>query len=193
METVTSFSGNLVTKSGYTLEGGFTLSITETGLQLSLGEDYKASTTLPGLYVYLSNNKNTTSQAYEIGPVKVFTGSHSYDLPSSIGLMDYQYILYWCKPFNVKVRRSKNLRLMKISTFILLCIFSFSFVHGQWIKEKGSGYSKISGWSLLADEHFTDQGKIDPNATRGLFISSIYLQYGLSKNINFIAYLPLWV
>ena len=90
-----------------TLEGGFTLSITETGLQLSLGEDYKASTTLPGLYVYLSNNNNTTSQAYEIGPVKVFTGSHSYDLPSSIGLMDYQYILYWCKPFNVKVGEAK--------------------------------------------------------------------------------------
>jgi len=107
LETVTSFSGNLVTKSGYTLEGGFTLSITETGLQLSLGEDYKASTTLPGLYVYLSNNNNTTSQAYEIGPVKVFTGSHSYDLPSSIGLMDYQYILYWCKPFNVKVGEAK--------------------------------------------------------------------------------------
>ena len=82
---------------------------------------------------------------------------------------------------------------MKSSTFILLCIFSFSLVHGQWIKEKGSGYSKISGWSLLADEHFTDQGKIDPNATRGLFISSIYLQYGLSKNVNFIAYLPLLV
>jgi hypothetical protein len=106
-DSISSFSGNLVTKSGYTLEGSFTLSKTESGLILSLGEDYKASATLPGLYVYLSNNNNTTSQAYEIDAVKVFNGSHSYTLPSSIELMDYQYLLYWCKPFNVKVGEAK--------------------------------------------------------------------------------------
>lgn len=107
METITSFSGNLETKSGYTLEGSFTLSKTDDGLQLILAEDYKASSTLPGLYVYLSNNSNTTQQAFEIGAVSVFSGAHSYTLPSSIGLMDYQYLLYWCKPFNVKVGEAK--------------------------------------------------------------------------------------
>lgn len=107
METITSFSGNLETKSGYTLEGSFTLSKTDDGLQLTLAEDYKASSTLPGLYVYLSNNSNTTQQAFEIGAVSVFSGAHSYTLPSSIGLMDYQYLLYWCKPFNVKVGEAK--------------------------------------------------------------------------------------
>ena len=107
METITSYSGNLETKSGYTLEGTFSLSKTEDGLLLELGEDYPASSTLPGLYVYLSNNRNTTAQAYEIGAVSVFSGAHSYQLPTSIGLMDYQYILYWCKPFNVKVGEAK--------------------------------------------------------------------------------------
>jgi hypothetical protein len=107
METKTSYSGNLETKSGYTLEGSFTLSETDDGLLLSLGEDYKASSTLPGLYVYLSNNLNTTQQAFEIGAVSVFSGAHSYQLPTSIGLMDYQYLLYWCKPFNVKVGEAK--------------------------------------------------------------------------------------
>ena len=107
METITSYSGNLETKSGYTLEGTFSLSKTEDGLLLELGEDYLASSTLPGLYVYLSNNTNTTAQAYEIGAVSVFSGAHSYQLPTSIGLMDYQYILYWCKPFNVKVGEAK--------------------------------------------------------------------------------------
>ena len=107
METITSYSGNLETKSGYTLEGSFSLSKTEDGLLLELGEDYIASSTLPGLYVYLSNNTNTTEQAYEIGAVSVFSGAHSYQIPSSIGLMDYQYLLYWCKPFNVKVGEAK--------------------------------------------------------------------------------------
>ncbi len=103
VSTITSYSGSIQTKSSYALEGGFTLSIREGQLVLSLDKDYKASSSLPGLYVYLSNNRNTTSQAYEIAKVTVFQGAHEYILPSNIGLMDYQYILYWCKPFNVKV------------------------------------------------------------------------------------------
>lgn len=103
VSTITSFSGSVQTTSSYVLEGGFTLSRKDGQLVLSLDSDYKASSSLPGLYVYLSNNRNTSSQAYEIGKVTVFQGAHEYLLPSNIGLMDYQYILYWCKPFNVKV------------------------------------------------------------------------------------------
>ncbi len=106
-EEATTYKGSLETKSGYTLKGSFTFSETEDGIVLALGDDYEASSTLPGLYVYLSNNNNTTSQAYEIGAVKVFTGAHSYLLPANIGIKDYKYILYWCKPFNVKVGEAK--------------------------------------------------------------------------------------
>lgn len=104
---ITSFSGTIATTSSYALKGSFVLEETEDGLTLSIAEDYVASTALPGLYIYLSNNPNTTSGAYEIGAVKVFKGSHSYLLPSSIKLMDYKYILYWCKPFNVPVGEAK--------------------------------------------------------------------------------------
>lgn len=104
---VTSFSGKVVSKSSYRLEGGFTLARESDGLVLYLDEDYRASTALPGLYIYLSNNANTTAGAYEIGAVTVFNGAHSYTLPNSIELMDYKYILYWCKPFNVKVGEAK--------------------------------------------------------------------------------------
>lgn len=106
VSTITSFSGSVQTTSSYVLEGGFTLSRKDGQLVLSLDSDYKASSSLPGLYVYLSNNRNTSSQAYEIGKVTVFQGAHEYLLPSNIGLMDYQYILYWCKPFNVKVGKA---------------------------------------------------------------------------------------
>lgn len=105
--TITSFTGMVATTSSYQLEGGFTLALEEGQLILSLDSDYRASRALPGLYVYLSNNRNTTAQALEIGAVTVFEGAHQYTLPSSVGLMDYQYILYWCKPFNVKVGEAK--------------------------------------------------------------------------------------
>ena len=96
-------TGSLQTTSSYLLKGDFTLSEIDGVLTLSLANNYEASTALPGLYVYLTNNPNTTSGAYEIGKVLDFSGAHTYSLPSSIGLMDYEYVLYFCKPFNVKV------------------------------------------------------------------------------------------
>ena len=90
------------------LEGSYVLKVQDNGvLRLSLGDDYKASTSLPGLYIYLGNNPNSIADAYEIGAVTVFQGAHFYDLPESIGLYDNSYILYWCKPFGVKVGEGK--------------------------------------------------------------------------------------
>lgn len=96
-------TGTLETTSSYLLEGSFELKDDNGTLILSLEDDYKASTALPGLFVYLTNNPNTTSGAFEIGAVTNFNGAHAYELPNSVGLMDYQYVLYFCKPFNVKV------------------------------------------------------------------------------------------
>ena len=107
VSTVTSYTGIVETTSSYQLEGTFTLAVVGEQLILSVGSDYKASTALPGLYIYLSNNNNTISQALELGAVTVFQGAHEYILPSHVELIDYQYILYWCKPFNVKVGHAK--------------------------------------------------------------------------------------
>lgn len=100
------FLGTIITTSNYELKGSYALKVHEDEdnvLRLSLGDDYKASTSLPGLYIYLGNNPNSIADAYEIGPVTVFEGAHFYDLPSTISIYDYSYILYWCKPFGVKV------------------------------------------------------------------------------------------
>ena len=107
VSTVTSYTGIVETTISYQLEGTFTLAVVGEQLILSVGSDYKASTALPGLYIYLSNNNNTISQVLELGAVTVFQGAHEYILPSHVELMDYQYILYWCKPFNVKVGHAK--------------------------------------------------------------------------------------
>ncbi len=98
------FIGTVVTTSNYELGGSYVLETLDNGvLRLSLGDDYVASTSLPGLYIYLGNNPSSIADAYEIGPVTVFQGAHYYDLPASISIYDYSYILYWCKPFGVKV------------------------------------------------------------------------------------------
>lgn len=104
IETVAQFfEGQIRTTSSYTLEGNFRYEHNGTHIVLSLDETYRASSSLPGLYLYLTNNPNSPEDGYEVGRVGVFSGAHSYSLPSSIGLTDYKYLLYWCKPFRVKV------------------------------------------------------------------------------------------
>lgn len=77
--------------------------------------------------------------------------------------------------------------------YLIVLLFTFSFSKAQWLKEKGKGYYKLGAWSLLADEHFTNLGGVDPNATRGLFISSFFAHYGLSNKVNLITYIPFFV
>lgn len=94
--------GTIETTSSYTLEGDFVVRQEGNNLVIEIAENYKASSSLPGLYVYLSNNAATTVGAYEIGAVQVFSGAHTYTVPN-VGLNDYDVLLYFCKPFNVKV------------------------------------------------------------------------------------------
>ena len=103
---VTERVGALQTTSSYVLEGSFKLRAEGTDLVLELNDDYKASSSLPGLYVYLTNNPNSVSGAFEIGAVTTFSGTHSYDI-SGIDISEYGYVLYFCKPFGVKVGDGK--------------------------------------------------------------------------------------
>lgn len=99
-------TGRVETTTFYDLTGAFTLSELpeeESGdLRLVFGDDYEADNGLPGLYVYLSNNPNSTNGALEIGRVDVFSGAHEYIIDGA-DLAQYSYVLYFCKPFNVKV------------------------------------------------------------------------------------------
>jgi len=93
----------LETTSSYLLEGSFSLEDTGNGLILKLNDDYRASSSLPGLYVYLSNNTTGINNALEIGPVNIFSGATEFNVPGNPGLNDYEYVLFWCKPFGVDV------------------------------------------------------------------------------------------
>ena len=102
--TNTERTGTIRTTSSYVLEGTFTLrEIPNTNnLELVINDDYRASSSLPGLYIYLTNNVNTINNAKEIQAVRVFNGSHRYVIENT-DINDYSNILYWCKPFSVKV------------------------------------------------------------------------------------------
>jgi len=106
VEAPTSRSGVIATTTFYALEGDFTLDEIDGGVALNIADNYRTTDALPGLYIYLTNNPNSTSGALEIGEVEVFAGAHTYEIPN-VGLADYDYVLYFCKPFRVKVGDGK--------------------------------------------------------------------------------------
>lgn len=97
-------TGSIMTTSSYDLSGDYTIEEVENtpGVRLTFASNYVADTALPGLYLYLTNNPNSIAGAYNAGPVTTFNGAHSLDL-SDVQINDYQYLLYWCDPFGVKV------------------------------------------------------------------------------------------
>lgn len=95
-------TGSIESTSSYTLEGDFKLIENDNNLSLAFSENYKASTALPGLYIYLSNNPNSIANAFEISPVETFAGVHNYTI-ENVKINDYKFLVYFCKPFNVKV------------------------------------------------------------------------------------------
>lgn len=77
--------------------------------------------------------------------------------------------------------------------FSLLLFFSVeALAGGGWPQPKGRGYFKLFQWWVVADQHFTDQGKIDPNVTNGIFNTGIYGEYGFTKRLTGIAYVPFY-
>ncbi len=101
-----SASGIIRTTSSYVLRGDFEVHQEESGIRITIADNYVASSSLPGLYLYLTNNSNSIANALEVTKVTVFNGEHSYFI-SDVELNQYQYLLYYCKPFNVKVGDGK--------------------------------------------------------------------------------------
>lgn len=61
---------------------------------------------------------------------------------------------------------------------------------GGWPQPKGRGYFKLSEWWIVADQHYTDLGLIDPNVTNALYTTSLYAEYGFTDKLTGIVYFP---
>jgi electron transfer DM13 len=94
---------DIMTTSSYPLTGTAILRIDSVNHSLDFLEDFSTTSSLPGLYVYLTNNPNSLNNALEIGAVEKFNGAQTYSVPDTVQLFTYRYVLFYCKPFTVKV------------------------------------------------------------------------------------------
>ncbi len=80
-----------------------------------------------------------------------------------------------------------------LSVFVLM-LFSVNLAQagGPWPQPKGKGYFKLSEWWVVFDQHYTDSGKLDPNATTGVFNTSFYGEYGFTNRLTGIINAPLF-
>ena len=85
------------------------------------------------------------------------------------------------------------MRNFKLIYTILFLFFSFTiFAGGGWPQPKGKGYFKAYSWWIIADQHYTDSGLIDPNITSGIFNNGIYAEYGLTNRLTLITNVPIF-
>lgn len=66
------------------------------------------------------------------------------------------------------------------------------FAGGGWPQPKGKGYFKVSQFWIIANQHFTSTGEIDPNGTRGSFFTNAYGEYGFTDRLTGVAYWPFY-
>lgn len=93
----------LKTVSSYPLTGNAILKKAGGKTILEFDATFNTTSALPGLYVYLTNNVSTINSALEVAKVKAFTGAQSYEISKDISLSEYDYVLFYCKPFLVPV------------------------------------------------------------------------------------------
>ncbi len=83
--------------------------------------------------------------------------------------------------------RSIN-KIIAVSLFTL--ITSSAIAGGGWPTPKGKGYFKLSQFVLQANQYYSPSGEIIDISTAGIFISSIYGEYGVTDRLGVSAYIP---
>jgi len=86
--------------------------------------------------------------------------------------------------------RQADAQRIAFALFIFFCMTPFSYGGGGWPQPKGNGYFKLSQWWVVADQHYTDAGLIDPNITNALYNTNFYGEYGISDRLTTIVYFP---
>lgn len=95
-----TFSGNM----GYAVAGTATLQQTGSDLKLVLGGDFQASNG-PQLGVYLAKTASgglNSQNSLKLANLLNNSGMQTYDVPAGVGLNDYNYVVIYCIPFNVR-------------------------------------------------------------------------------------------
>jgi len=99
-----SRTGVFVSSNGYSTKGGVTLQQTANGLTLIFGTDFNVSNG-PQLGVYLARTASgglNAQNSLKLGNLDKNDGAQQYAVPAGVGLQDYNYVVIYCIPFNVR-------------------------------------------------------------------------------------------
>ncbi|WP_339695152.1 hypothetical protein [uncultured Roseivirga sp.] len=73
---------------------------------------------------------------------------------------------------------------------ILLCLNLNSYAGGGWPQPKGKGYFKLGYYGIVSSSYYSPNGNILDISTAGIHIANFYGEYGLTKRLTGIAYVP---
>ena len=102
--TVQSRSGTFTGNAGYMVNGTATLSQMGNQLNLAFGSDFQSSNG-PMLAVYLAKNASgslTASNSLKLANLISNTGAQMYTVPSGTALTDFNHVVIYCIPFNIR-------------------------------------------------------------------------------------------
>ncbi len=73
-------------------------------IKLESSSDFSVSTGAPDLRIYFTNTPNANSltgavQAVDLTRPTEYSGAHSWNMPASITMTNYRYLLVWCAQF----------------------------------------------------------------------------------------------
>ena len=75
----------------------------------------------------------------------------------------------------------------------LLTYANTTFAQGPWNKKAKEGFFKLSEMVIVSDDFYTPEGTISNIKTTGVYITSIYAEYGFSDKITGVAFVPFFV
>lgn len=75
---------------------------------------------------------------------------------------------------------------------IIAFTFSLSFSFGQsaWNKKQGESFVKLAQTAIVSDQFYDANGDIQSITTTGVYITSLYGEYGISDKITGLVYFP---
>ncbi len=85
--------------SGMNSSGTAKLKIESGVLKLQTTSAFLVSAGPPDLRIYLGNNDNNIDGAVEIASLPDRSGAQDWNLPASVKMLDYRYVIVWCKQF----------------------------------------------------------------------------------------------
>ncbi len=82
-------------------------------------------------------------------------------------------------------------RFTNLLVAILFTMASYSsFSQGAWHKDRGTGYFKLAESFIVSDAFYSPEGEIQDIKTAGVYITSLYAEYGLTDRLTLVAYVP---